>query len=187
MPFKNEDNDIKIFGAENAEQDAEFLRQIETLDHHRQNGNMEKARALGRKLYNIVMDEETKKEIGDPDFAVGKLFVKTGVLAMFSTEAALNMYLPSTQLSTIAISEMHRLLAKTDSPVYEKVMESPAYSFYYLNIRKGGSDVATEIGKAFAMNCRHEGEEKYIAEGRYIYERINQEVQRQIAKMDFAD
>ncbi|MBP5271768.1 MAG: hypothetical protein ILO43_02210 [Clostridia bacterium] len=182
----NEDRDIKIFGDEGAEVDAAFLRQIETLDHHRQNGNVEKARALGRKLYNIVMDEETKKEIGDPDFAEGKLYVKTGVLAMFSTEAALNMFLPSAQLSTIAISELHRLLAKTESPIYEKVMESPAYSFYYLNIRKGG-DVATEIGKAFAMNCRHEGEEKYIAQGRYIYERILQEVQHQIDKFGFAD
>lgn len=181
-----EDSDIKIFGSESKEADQEFLRQIEALDHNRQNGNVKKARALGRKLYTIVMDEETRLEIGDPDFSEGKLLVKVGVLALFSTEAALSQYLPSAQLSTIAIAEMHRLLAKTDSPVYEKVMESPAYSFYYLSVRKGG-DVAGEIGKAFAMNCRHEGEEKYIAEGRYIYERVTQEVHRQIEKMDFAD
>lgn len=186
MANQNEDRDMKIFGGEDAAADDEFLRQIEALDHHRQNGNVEKARALGKKLYTIVMDEDTKAEIGDPDFLVGKLFIKTGVLALFATEAALNMYLPSAQLSTIAITEMHRLLGKTGSPIYEKVMESPAYSFYYLNVRKGG-DVATDVGKAFAMHCRHEGDEKYIAEGKYIYERVVDEVQRQIAKMDFAD
>ena len=187
MAYTREDDDIKIFGSENTEADAEFLRQIESLDHHRQNGNVEKAHALGKKLYTIIVDEETKLEIGDKDFAEGKLLIKTGVLALFATEAALNMYLPSAQLSTIAISEMHRLLAKTDSPVYEKVMESPAYSFYYLSIRKGGADVSEEIGKAFAMNCRHEGEEKYIAEGKYIYERVTREVRRQIDKIGFAD
>lgn len=181
-----EDSDIKIFGAPKVDTDSEFLSQIEALDHHRQNGNMEKAKILGRKLYEIVSDDVTKTELRDPDFTEGKLLIKTGVLALFSTEAALNMFLPSTQLSTVAITEMHRLLAKTDSPVYEKIMESPAYSFYFLTIRKGG-DVAGEIGKAFAEHCRHEGDEKFIEEGRYIYERVLTEVQKQIHEMNFAD
>ena len=186
MANQNEDRDIKIFGEDPSAADDEFLRQIEALDHHRQNGNVAKARQLGKKLYTIVMDEDTRAEIGDPDFLVGKLFVKTSLLALFSTEAALNMYLPSAQLSTIAITEMHRLLAKTGSEIYEKGMESPAYSFYYLNVRKGG-DVATDVGKAFAMHCRHEGEEKYIQQGKYIYERVVAEVQRQIEKMEFSE
>ena len=186
MSNLHDDSDIKIFGAPEEESDTEFLRQIEALDHHRQNGNVAKARALGSKLYTIVMDEDTKAEIKDPDFGEGKLLVKTGVLALFSTEAALNLYLPSSQLSTIAISEMHRLLQKTDSPVYAKIIESPAYSFYYLTLRKGG-DISEEIGKAFAEHCRHDGEEKYIAEGKYIFDRVTEEVRRQIDKMDFAD
>lgn len=181
-----EDSDMKIFGAPESEADAEFLRQIEALDHHRQNGNMEKARDLGRKLYDIVAADSARNNPRDPDFTEGKLLIKAGVLALFSTEAALNMYLPSTQLSTVAITEMHRLLAKTNSPIYEKIMESPAYSFYFLTIRKGG-DVAGEIGKAFAEHCRHEGEEKYIEEGRYIYETVNTLVQKQIQAMDFAE
>lgn len=190
MPIQS-DADMKIFGQENAvseneKADSDMLRQLEALDHHRQNGNVQKARNLGRRLAEIVLDEETKAEIGDTDFAEGKLLVKTGVLALFSTEAALNFYLPSAQLSTIAITEMHRLLAKTGSPLYEKIMESPAYSFYYLSIRKGGDDVSTEIGKAFAMNCRHEDEEKYIAEGKYIYERVQKEVLHQIDKFEFS-
>ncbi|MBQ2437711.1 MAG: hypothetical protein II265_06450, partial [Clostridia bacterium] len=109
------------------------------------------------------------------------------VLAMFTAEAALNMYLPSTQLSTIAIAELHRLLAKINSPVYEKILESPAYSFYYLCLRKGGDDAIEEIGRAFSEHCRHEGEEKYVRYGRYIYEVVTKEVQKQIDLMDFAD
>lgn len=186
MAINREDSDIKIFGAPENENENEFLQQIEALDHHRQNGNMQKARALGVQLYELATRDMDKASYRDPDFSEGKLLIKAGVLSLFSTEAALNMYLPSTQLSTVAISEMHRLLAKTESPVYAKIMESPAYSFYFLSIRKGG-DVAGEIGKAFAEHCRHEGEEKYIAEGRYIYETVTQEVQKQIDRMDFAD
>ena len=56
-----------------------------------------------------------------------------------------------------------------------------------LTIRKGGDDVAEEIGKAFAEHCRHEGEEKYIHYGKRIYEIVTEEVQKQIKLMDFAD
>lgn len=186
MAITHDDSDIKIFGSAEETADSEFLRQIEALDHHRQNGNMEKALTLGKKLYTIIVDESTRDEIKDPDFMEGKLYIKTGVLALFAAEAALNMYLPSSQLSTIAISEMHRLLAKIGSPVYAKILESPAYSFYSLTLRKGG-DVSEEIGKAFAEHCRHEGDEKYIAEGKYIFERVIAEVRHQIDKLDFAE
>lgn len=181
-----EDSDIKIFDGSKSEHDEDFLRQIEALDHHRHNGNFDKARQLGRRLYELVQEDAQREKDIDPDFKEGKMPVKAGVLAMFATEAALNMYLPSTQLSTVAISELHRLLAKTVSPVYDKIMESPAYSFYYLSIRKG-ENVPEEIGKAFAEHCRHEGEEKYIHYGRRIYEVVTEEVQKQIDLMDFAD
>lgn len=183
----NDDRDIKIFGSPEQDGDAEFLRQIELLDHHRQNGNVEKARVLGGRLFDLVKEDADSPKDLDPEFLEGKMPVKMGVLAMFATEAALNMYLPSTQLSTIAIAELHRLLAKTQSPVYEKILESPAYSFYYLSLRKGFEDPGREIGKAFAEHCRREGEEKFIEHGKYIYEAVVKEVQHQIDLMDFAD
>lgn len=186
MAYK-EDSDIKIFEGSHSEHDDDFLRQIEALDHHRQNGNVVKARQLGRNLYDLVMEDAGREKDIDPDFKEGKMPVKAGVLAMFATEAALNMYLPSTQLSTITISELHRLLAKINSPVYEKVLESPAYSFYYLSLRKGGDDALEALGEAFAEHCRHEGEEKYIAYGKNIYEVVQKEVQKQIDLMDFAE
>lgn len=186
MAYK-EDSDIKIFGSSRDKHDDEFLRQIEALDHHRQNGNIDKARQLGRNLYELVKEDSTREKNIDDAFKEGKMPVKAGVLAMFTTEAALNMYLPSTQLSTIAIAELHRLLAKIESPVYEKILESPAYSFYYLSLRKGGDDALEELGKAFAEHCRHEGEEKYIAYGKKIYEVVQKEVQKQIDLMNFAD
>ncbi len=183
----NDDRDMKIFGSPDKEGDAEFLRQIEILDHHRQNGNVDKARVLGGKLFDLVKEDANRPKEIDPEFTEGKMPVKTGVLGMFATEAALNMFLPSTQLSTIAIAELHRLLAKTNSPVYEKILESPAYSFYYLSLRKGSADPGREIGKAFAEHCRREGEEKFIERGKYIYDKVMEEVQRQIDLMDFAE
>ena len=147
MVYK-EDSDIKIFDGSHAEHDEEFLRQIEALDHHRHNGNVQKARQLGRNLYELVKEDAGREKDVDPDFKEGKMPVKAGVLAMFTAEAALNMYLPSTQLSTIAIEE---------------------------------------IGRAFSEHCRHEGEEKYVQYGRYIYEVVTKEVQKQIDLMDFAD
>ena len=90
MSYK-EDSDIKIFSGSQADADEDFLRQIEALDHHRHNGNIEKARQLGRNLYELVKEDAGREKDVDPDFKEGKMPVKAGVLAMFTAEAALNM------------------------------------------------------------------------------------------------
>lgn len=182
-----EDDDVKIFQSSCYELDEDFPRQVADLNHQRQTGNLKKANELGDKLFAIIEQEGVPFSDLNPEFREGKMPVKVGVLAMFAMEAALNIYLPSTQLSTITIAKIHQLLADAHSPVYEKVLESPAYSFYFLSLRKGGEDGLEDIGKAFAEHCRHEGDEKYIAYGRHIYETIQTEVQHQIQLMGFAD
>ncbi len=186
MAYK-EDSDIKIFGTPEPVIDDEFPRQIEELNHHRQNGNFAKAKQLAQKLYDLFMEDDSLIMDTEPEFQEGKMPVKSGVLVMFSAEAALNMYLPSTQLSAITVAELHQLFASVQSPIFEKVLESPAYSFYYLSLRKGGEEAIEDIGKAYAEHCRHEGDEKFIEHGKHIYNVVQKEVLKQINLMEFAD
>ena len=186
--IKKEDSDIKIFNPDKkAENDSDMLSFVEGMNHHRQNGNVDKAKELGTLLGNYAYSEDYKDLIPDNVFSDENVHAQVCSLILFSTEAALNYYLPSQQLSTIAINSMHEVLNSKNSPMYASLKVSPAFSFYYLSVRKGGTDIPGDIGEAFAMLCRHEGEEKYINEGKNIYNKFLQLVEEQITKIQFAN
>ena len=182
MPVNN-DSDVKIFKtSKKQESDTDLLKTVEVLDMNRKNGNLRKAKDLGitiadvawktvKELFNKETDNEVKRQIG--------------VLLMFSTEAALNYFLPSTQIAAIAIGSLHDRISEYDPSLYDTVMESPGFSFYYLNIRKCQEDVPKAIGKAFAMLCQHDGEEAYIEKGKDLYTAALKNVETQISKIKF--
>ncbi len=181
-----EDNDIKIFSSKKSDaSDNDILSMVENLNEQRQNGNTQKAESLGYALATVAFSDETKAEIADPRFFAPETYAQLGVLFLFSAEAALNYFLPSAQLSTIAITALHKQLGEMESEFYKNVMESSAYSFYYLCVRKGGEDVATDIGKTFAMLCKQEGNEDYINQGRNLYNMVLHEVEKEVTSLAF--
>ena len=184
---RKEDSDIKIFKpSDKSEKDSDILACVEGMNHHRQNGNVDKAKILGTVLAESAFDDE-RKELVDEVFLSKEIFPQVCALMLFSTEAALNYYLPSQQLSAIAINSLHEKIDEQNSPIYEDVMNSPAFSFYYLSVRKGGNDIPKDIGEAFSMLCRHEGEDVFIEEGKKLYNMILELVQSKISQIGFAD
>lgn len=185
---KREDSDIKIFKpTKQAENDSGIIASVEGMNHHRQNGNVDKAKALGLSLADVAFSADHKAALSSDMFFEEPIFQQVCALVLFSTEAALNYYLPSQQLSTIAINSLHEALSKKNSPVYSNVMNSPAFSFYYLSVRKGGTEIPEDIGEAFAMLCRHEEDELFINEGKKLYNMILDLVEKEICKAEFAN
>lgn len=187
MPRK-EDSDIKIFKpSKQIDKDGEVLAFVEGMNHHRQNGNVEKAKNLGAKLAERAFDSKNKDLISDEIFLSSDIFPQVCALVLFSAEAALNYYLPSQQLSAIAINALHEVLSSKKLPTYDALMNSPAFSFYYLSVRKGGTDIPHDIGDAFAMLCRHEGDTAFIEEGKKLYNMILGVVENEILNIGFAN
>jgi len=183
-----EDSDIKIFSSEkNKNQDGGILSFVEGMNHHRQNGNVDKAKLLGLELGKEAMNPSNKNFLSDEVFMSEDIFPQVCALLMFSAEAALNYFLPSQQLSTIAINSLHEKLSESKSTIYDDVTKSPAFSFYYLSVRKGGTDIPRDIGEAFAMLCRHEGDEQFIEEGKKLYNYILNVIEEKISAIDFAN
>ncbi len=181
-----DDNDIKIFTSKKAAPaDQDILSMVEAMNEQRRNGNTKKAEMLGYALATVALSDETKAELTDPCFFEAETYDQVGVLQLFSAEAALNYFLPSSQLSVLAITALHKRLDELESDFYKNVVESSAYSFYYLSVRKGGEDVATDIGKTFAMLCKNEGNELYINQGRHIYNMVLHEVEKEVKNLDF--
>lgn len=184
--FNPEDSDIKIFDpSKKNDQSSEMLSYVEGMAHHRQNGNVTKAKELGVNIALSIYDENQIGKLSDEIFLSSEIFPQLCALMLFSTEAALNYYLPSQQLSAIAINALHEVMSRNNLPVYEEIKEGPAFSFYYLSVRKGGSDIPRDIGKAFAMLCNKANDPAFISEGERLYSLVLEEIQNQIADIAF--
>lgn len=185
---RKEDSDIKIFKpSKQIDKDGGVLAFVEGMNHHRQNGNVEKAKELGTSLADLAFDDKNKKIISDEIFLSSDIFPQVCALVLFSAEAALNYYLPSQQLSAIAINALHEVLSAKKLPIYETLISSPAFSFYYLSVRKGGTDIPGDIGEAFAMLCRREEDKMFIEEGKKIYNKLLEIVENEIVKIGFSN
>ena len=186
-----EDEDIKIFTTERSAEDradvnSEVLNTVELMDRERQNGNSTKARVIGKHLAKLFMEEISPDYPRDEMFRSGAVVQQIGVLFLFTAETAVNIYFPSSTLSTIAIATLHNQLEDFKYKVYRDVYESSAYSFYYLSIRKGSDNVSRSIGEAFAMLCQKEGNVDFRREGCTIYKTVMNEVEELVKKANFA-
>ena len=182
----NEDSDVKIFiPSKHSDQDLESISAVEEMNYHRQNGNVDKAKQVGAFVAELAFESGLSEKLSDEVFLSDQFYPQLCALMLFSAEAALNYYLPSQQLSATAINALHESLIEKNHPVYDTVMESPAFSFYHLSVKKGGTDIPTDIGEAFAMLCRQESNAKFIEQGRNLYTMILGIIEAKIVELKF--
>lgn len=185
MSVSNE-NDIKIFDPSKKDDfPDDVLASVEGMMHHRQNGNVDKAKELGVEIALSIYDEDQPSKLSDKMFLSPEIFPQLCALMLFSTEAAFNYYLPSPQLSAIAINAFHEVMSRNNLPIYEEIMEGQAFSFYFLSVRKGGNNTDEEVGKTFAMLCNHSGDSFFISEGQRLYRMMLDDIQKKITEMQF--
>ena len=181
----NEDGDIKIFKpAEKADQNSDILSFVEGLSHHRQNGNVDKAKELGASIALAIYEDTQSDNMNAKGFPQDH-FMQRCALMLFSVEAALNYYLPSQQLSAIAIDSLHNNIQEKNLDFYHEIIEGPAFSFYYLGVRKGGDNIPKDIGEAFAMLCGHTNDHAFIEEGKHLYTVVLLDIETKILNLKF--
>lgn len=181
-----EDNDVKIFDPSKKDDNpSDIMSFVEGMAHHRQNGNVDKAKELGVELALAIYDENQTAKLSDSIFLSAEIFPQLCALMLFSTEAAFNYYLPSPQLSAIAINSFHEVMSRNNLPIYDEIMTGPEFSFYFLSVRKGSEHIAEDIGKVFAMLCKHKDDPKFIEEGQRLYTLTLNEIQQMITDMKF--
>lgn len=186
MTYSN-DKDIKIFEPQQKYTDKdEIISIVEETLHQRQNGNTSKAKQLGKNLALAYEDTDSITKLLGKYNLTDKDLKRVFILVQFSTEAALNYYLPSTLLANIAVVAMQEKLIKIKHTLYEEVLNGSDFSFYYLSVRKGGTDIPNDIGKAFSMLCGKENDELYITKGQNIYLDTLSNIQDNINNFKFA-
>lgn len=182
-----DDSDVKIFTgkAKSDDEGSEILRLAEESKRHRANGNSEKAKQVG-----ITLAEAAPRELGDPALKkyVGdpEILYEIKVLSVFTGEASAHMYMPNPMLATTAVNSLYDNLRSQFPGFYENITDGTAFSFYYLNLRRG-IEVEKNIGKTFAMLCDDDNNEELISLGENIFSELRDYAMKIIDEKGFVE
>ncbi len=177
-----DDSDVKIFtDGNNVEENSYEVSVIAEMTKHRSNGNILKAKQLGKHLAEIFVDEpsllsQLEGEIGKIECDDDDMY-HIKVLLVFTAEYCINHYLPATLLSNTAVNSLYDTVIKKASEFYDRLDDAAEYSFYYLAVRKG-VDISKNIGVSFAMLCGKDKNEYYTNLGKRLFEVAEHEIQK---------
>ena len=156
--MNNEDLDIKIFSPIKKAPTQEPVVIADEMKRLVISGNIDKAKKLGEAIADSFPESAKKKEFftiatqcGVEDFTRA-IKNQAIILAVFTAEYCLNNFMPDSILSTTALSTLYATLTLESPALYNDLLASTAFSFYYMNIDDKNAD-PTVIGKTFAVLC----------------------------------
>lgn len=184
-----DDSDVKIFNDNDAKKDTiDEVSIIAEMTKNRSNGNVSKAKKLGKYLAEIFVDEpqllsDLESEVGEIDRNEDIMY-QIKVLLIFTAEYCINHKLLSSLLSHTAVNALYDTVKKEAFDFYDRLDDAAEYSFYYLAVRKG-VDISDNIGVSFAMLCGKEKDDYYTNLGKRLFEVATHEIEGIINNYDF--
>ncbi len=174
-------DDIKIYEGPKKKENSEITDAVESMKEHRANGNIDRAKVLGRKLANIDLN---LKELVSPKLMKPDIIYQIMVLLVFAAEVNLQTLISAPLLSATAINTMYDEIQEKSGGFYSNLCDGVAFSFYYTAFRNGG-DIAEGIGRVFAMLCSVEGNDSFIEAGRKVYGEAVKVISAEIERSGF--
>ena len=184
-----DDSDVKIFtDSDTSEEVAHEVHIISEMTKHRSNGNILKAKQLGKHLAEIFVDEpsllsQLENEVGKIECTDDDMY-QIKVLLVFIAEYCINHHIPAVLLSSTAVNALYDTVIKKAQAFYDRLDDAAEYSFYYLAVRKG-FDISKNIGISFAMLCGEDKNEYYTNLGKRLFEVAEYEIQKIIDGYQF--
>ncbi len=173
---------IKIYNGATNDDNSDMSAVIEVMKEHRANGNIDKAKKLGKSLSEIDLN---LKDLLAPKFMKSDIIYQVKVMLVFAAELNLQMLISAPMLSTTAINSMYDAIQKKSEGFYSNISDGVAFSFYYAGVRNGG-DIAEDIGKTFAMLCSAQDNESFIEAGAKVYKAALAVITEKINEADFS-
>lgn len=165
-----EDSDMKIAGSvpsNDIKAQNTVLNISEEYTRERENGNIQRAKTLGRKIAQNLCDSG-EKFVYDAEDVNAEIKMQKEILLTFSAVASLELSCPNSATSYAAQNSFYSELERISPEIYENALNSGAFSFYYLAFRRSG-ETERRIGQTFAMLCSHDGDPVYQELGEAIY------------------
>lgn len=157
MPFQD-DSDMKIVGEyvepeETPDTTSELLRQ------QQENGNLDRARALGAALIDAAKAAEAEHPSEN-----ASLRLQRWLLLLFTADVELHRLLPNSLVAQTSANAFYDLLRTQATDIYDAVQQNGSLSFYYL-CQENGSVSVEKAGQTFASLCGHANDRTYVALG----------------------
>lgn len=156
--MNHEDFDIKIFSPIKTAESAEPVVIADEMKRQAVSGNLQKAKDLGKSIADFFPEAAEKEElwnmarccnVQELDRSIKDQAI---ILSVFTAEYFLNQYLTDAILSTSALTVLYDTLTATLPELYNHLLSSTAFSFYYMNVDRKDADPEI-IGQTFAMLC----------------------------------
>ena len=188
--MKNEDYDIKIFSPVKKIDETEAQVVADEMKKQIISGNTQKAKDLGKRIGETFPDAAAKEELWNMAGCCGveldrSIKDQAIILSVFTAEYCLNTYMPFKILSTTAVSTFYDTLISDAPDLYNNLLSSAAFSFYYIDARNDNVD-SESIGKTFAMLCGNKESEDLICYGKSVFETSLETYKAELNKVDFA-
>ena len=185
----NEDYDIKIFTPIKSGSTPEPVVIADEMKRQVISGNMQKASELGNAVAISFREAAEKDELLNIANGCGVELTRdikdqAIILSVFTAEYAFNRFLNDPILSTTAVSKLYDTLTKDSPELYNNLLASTAFSFYYLNIdvENINNDV---IGKTFAALCNDKTNEALFCYGQTVFSTSLEHYRNTIAGVNF--
>lgn len=185
----NDDSDIKIFTPVAKKTAEENFAYTDEVKKHQLNGNIRKARELGRAAARAFVSDESvsaraelAKENGVEINA--DILRQLMVLSVFTAEYSISRCVTPDMLAKETQSAMYAEMLKSAPGAYDDLLRSASFSFYYMTV--GGRSASPDnIASTFAMVCGDKHSRPLFELGRTLYERCVQKYGKMIADVDF--
>lgn len=188
----NEDFDIKIFPPINSKTvKDEPVVIVDEMKRQVISGNLQKAKKLGDMIAESFRTAAEKEELWNMAHNCNiteldrRIKDQAIILSVFTAEYVFNHYMPDPILSTTAITTLYDTLTKESPELYNNLLASTAFSFYYMNL--GEKETAPDvIGKTFAVLCDDDENENLLCYGKTVFVTSLENYKKAVNSVDFA-
>ena len=177
MPFQD-DSDMKIVGEYVAPEDQPDATSA-LLKQEQENGNLDRARALGAALIEAAKAAEAEHPSEN-----AALRLQRWLLLLFTADVELHRLLPNSLVAQTSANAFYNLLHTQAADIYDAVQQNGSVSFYYL-CQEDGAVSVQKAGRTFASLCGHAEDRTYIELGEKLAEACLDHVRTLVAQQNF--
>lgn len=186
----HDDFDIKIFSPVKKAVDSEPVVIADEMKRQVILGNLQKAKALGKSIADFFPEAAKKEELWNMAKCCNVTELDRNIkdqaiiLSVFAAEYYLNISLPDTILSTSALTTLYDTLIADLPELYNDLLSSTAFSFYYMNVDRKAADPAI-VGETFAMLCGDKNSEALRCYGANVFDTSIEHYKELTKNIDF--
>ena len=187
----NDDSDIKIFTPMAKKTVEENFAYTEEVRKHQLNGNIRRARELGRAISGMFCSDEAaaKRKAVAVRYGVElneNITRQLMVLAVFSAEYCISRSVQPDMLAKETQSAMYAQMLKTAPGAYDDLLRSASFSFYYMTV--GDRSASPEdIASTFALVCGDKNNKVLYSLGKELYQGFMDEYSHAVAEVQFEE